>query len=160
MSFPHTVASAFAALTLVSPSVFANFLSQQKTFANVKAAFAAKDSAVRETLRKNGLSERSLRILIVIYKAESQLELYARRAEESRYRRIAAYGICHFSGRPGPKRKKGDRQVPEGFYEINRFNPASRYFLSLGLDYPNVADRRKSTAHDPGGATFSFMATA
>jgi murein L,D-transpeptidase YafK len=139
---------------LASPPVLADFLSQQKTFANVKAALAAKNRVVQEVLRKNGLSDRSLRVLIVIYKAEFQLELYARRADESRYRKIAAYDICHFSGRLGPKRRRGDRQVPEGFYEIDRFNPASRFFLSLGLNYPNAADRRKSTARDPGGDIF------
>jgi murein L,D-transpeptidase YafK len=156
MSFTYAVplAFVFAAFTLASLPVQADFLSRQKTFANVKTAFAAKNRIVQEVLRENGLSERSLRILIVIYKAQSQLELYARSADESRFRKIAAYDICYFSGQPGPKRKRGDRQVPEGFYEIDRFNPASRYFLSLGLNYPNAADRWKSTAHDPGGDIF------
>jgi murein L,D-transpeptidase YafK len=54
----------------------------------------------------------------------------------------------------GPKREEGDYQVPEGFYYIDRFNPASSYYLSLGINYPNLSDRRKSTATNPGGDIF------
>jgi murein L,D-transpeptidase YafK len=33
---------------------------------------------------------------------------------------------------------EGDYQVPEGFYYITEFNPASNYHLSLGINYPNI----------------------
>lgn len=38
------------------------------------------------------------------------------------------------------KKAEGDKQVPEGFYHINRFNPKSKFYLSLGLNYPNAYD--------------------
>ncbi len=41
----------------------------------------------------------------------------------------------------GPKRHENDGQVPEGFYFIDRFNPASNFHLSLGLNYPNASDK-------------------
>ncbi|MBC7451384.1 MAG: hypothetical protein H7259_07840, partial [Cytophagales bacterium] len=50
------------------------------------------------------------------------------------------YSICSASGTSGPKRKQGDNQVPEGVYYIDRFNPASNFHLSLGLNYPNTSD--------------------
>ena len=46
-----------------------------------------------------------------------------------------------YFGQLGPKRHTGDYQVPEGFYEIYRFNPRNNFHLSLGLNYPNTADR-------------------
>ena len=60
---------------------------------------------------------------------------------------MASLPILGLSGAPGPKRREGDLQVPEGFYRIDRFNPRSRFYLSLGLDYPNASDRR--LAPDP-----------
>lgn len=49
------------------------------------------------------------------------------------------------SGGPGPKRRAGDRQVPEGFYEIDGLNPNSLFHLSLRVDYPNAEDRAAAT---------------
>ena len=46
----------------------------------------------------------------------------------------------------GPKRRRGDGQIPEGFYFIDRFNPLSNFYLSLGLNYPNAADRLREKA--------------
>ena len=67
---------------------------------------------------------------------------------------LKTYEICSRSGRLGPKRRQGDRQVPEGFYHVDRFNPASRFHLSLGLDYPNASDRILSDQQHPGGDIF------
>ena len=44
--------------------------------------------------------------------------------------------------------------MPEGFYNIDRFNPSSRFYLSLGLNYPNLADKRKGKSGDWGGDIF------
>jgi hypothetical protein len=40
----------------------------------------------------------------------------------------------------GPKQKQGDRQVPEGIYQITLLNPNSTYHLSMKLNYPNSYD--------------------
>jgi len=39
------------------------------------------------------------------------------------------------------KRRFGDEQVAEGFYELDWFNPQSNFYLSLHVSYPNAADR-------------------
>jgi hypothetical protein len=49
---------------------------------------------------------------------------------------------------------EGDYQVPEGFYAINEFNPKSTYYLSLGINYPNVSDRILSDSARPGSAIY------
>ncbi|MCL2246927.1 MAG: L,D-transpeptidase family protein [Lentimicrobiaceae bacterium] len=131
-----------------------DFLSQQKQYARVKTAVAEKEQSIAENLRKNELSIDNVHVLIVAYKAEKQLEIYAKKKTETTYKLIAVYDICASSGELGPKRRQGDRQVPEGFYKIDRFNPASSFYLSLGINYPNQSDRKKSNASNLGGDIF------
>ncbi len=50
----------------------------------------------------------------------------------------------------GPKRKQGDFQIPEGFYHINAFNAASKFHLSMRLNYPNESDKILSDKKFPG----------
>jgi murein L,D-transpeptidase YafK len=83
------------------------------------------------------------------FKREATLELWARNPQR-RFRLVGSYPILATSGEPGPKRREGDKQVPEGFYEIDRFNPKSNFHLSLGLNYPNAADRVLSDPVQPG----------
>ena len=58
--------------------------------------------------------------------------------------------MCRWSGELGPKIKEGDRQAPEGFYNITpaQMNPNSQFYLSFNLGYPNAYDR----AHGRTGA--------
>jgi murein L,D-transpeptidase YafK len=87
------------------------------------------------------------------FKREATLELWARNPNR-RFRLISTYPILASSGEPGPKRREGDKQVPEGFYEIDRFNPKSNFHLSLGLNYPNASDRVLSDKDQPGSDIF------
>ena len=81
-------------------------------------------------------------VYLRVFKAEGELELWARAdPDNAPFRLVATYPAPCASGRLGPKRREGDRQVPEGFYTVDRFNPRSLFHLSLGLDYPNAADR-------------------
>jgi murein L,D-transpeptidase YafK len=65
---------------------------------------------------------------------------------------IEEHPICAASGLLGPKRRFGDRQVPEGIYEIDYLNPRSAYHLSLRIDYPNASDRVRGDRSALGGA--------
>jgi murein L,D-transpeptidase YafK len=54
----------------------------------------------------------------------------------------------------GDKEFEGDFKTPEGRYTLDRRNPDSEYFLSIGISYPDrddVADARERGL-DPGGA--------
>lgn len=83
------------------------------------------------------------------FKREARLELWARKGTPA-FRLIKTYPITAASGHPGPKRREGDRQVPEGFYEIEHFNAHSKFHLSLGLNYPNESDQLRSDPVNPG----------
>ena len=56
----------------------------------------------------------------------------------------------------GHKERRGDGRTPEGRYHVDRRNPDSSFFLSVGLDYPNAADRAyaRELGVDPGGDIF------
>ena len=56
----------------------------------------------------------------------------------------------------GDKKISGDGKTPEGLYYINRKNPKSRFFLSLGISYPNKRDlaEAKSFGKSAGGDIF------
>lgn len=56
----------------------------------------------------------------------------------------------------GHKQFEGDGRTPEGNYIIDRRNPNSQYHLSIGVSYPNDADRAFAAAQgrSPGGDIF------
>lgn len=56
----------------------------------------------------------------------------------------------------GHKAIEGDGKTPEGAYFIDRKNPNSSFHLSIGISYPNEADRAKARAigESPGGDIF------
>lgn len=85
-----------------------------------------------------GLSYPPLRVILVAFKAEKILHVYAG-DEEMRW--LSAFEICAASGSIGPKLREGDMQVPEGIYSIPYLVPNSRFHLSLRVNYPNAFDR-------------------
>jgi murein L,D-transpeptidase YafK len=132
----------------------ADFVSEQKKYSRVKTAYQEKEENIKSTLKKINLDFNNLNILLVAYKDEQVIDLYAKNKSDINYKKLVTYPICARSGQLGPKRMQGDSQVPEGFYYINKFNPSSSYYLSLGVSYPNEADIKKSKAKDLGGDIF------
>jgi murein L,D-transpeptidase YafK len=81
-------------------------------------------------------------IMIRIFKEESELEVW-KQSRTGKFTLLEEFEICKWSGKLGPKFKEGDRQAPEGFYEITPalMNPNSSYHLAFNLGYPNKYDR-------------------
>lgn len=88
-------------------------------------------------------------IMVRLFKQESELEVW-KKTKSGEYALLETYDICKWSGKLGPKIKEGDRQAPEGFYEVTPglMNPFSSYYLSFNLGFPNKFDR----AHDRTGS--------
>jgi hypothetical protein len=102
---------------------------------------------VRDRLRPNfervGVAWPPARMTLIGLKEEARLEVWVAN-ESGPWKRLRSYPILGQSGGPGPKLREGDRQVPEGFYEIQSLNPNSRFHLSLRLNYPNADDLRRA----------------
>jgi murein L,D-transpeptidase YafK len=81
-------------------------------------------------------------IFVRLYKESSELEIWKQR-DNGDYALLKTYEICKWSGKLGPKIKEGDRQAPEGIYIVGpaQMNPASHYYLSFNIGYPNTYDR-------------------
>lgn len=105
-------------------------------------------------LAKKKIAPERLHLFLRAFKAEQQLEVWIQTPDGSSWQLFKTIPFCKSSGTLGPKRQEGDRQIPEGVYHINRFNPKSKYHLSLGLDYPNPSDRILGDPKEPGSDIF------
>jgi murein L,D-transpeptidase YafK len=81
-------------------------------------------------------------ILVRLFKQEAELEVW-KQDKSGRFALLTTYPICRWSGDLGPKVKEGDRQAPEGFYNITpgQMNPESQFYLAFNMGYPNAYDR-------------------
>lgn len=69
---------------------------------------------------------------------------------------IATYDVALGFSPEGAKLREGDGKTPEGLYRIDRRNDRSKFYLSLGIDYPRPDERAAARAEgrDPGGDIF------
>jgi len=103
-------------------------------------------SRLKPHLAQAGFSALPSELVLVGLKEEQQLEVYARRNGEFVW--LKSYPFTAFSGRLGPKLQEGDRQIPEGIYNIEYLNPNSAYYLSMKISYPNAFDLQKTRFSD------------
>ncbi len=138
-----------------------NVKTQFKTALALSLAAALLTSCVQDTLDVTKLKNKEIRlssktrnqiarlgmrrnapIMVRIFKEEGVLEVWKSKPN-GRYEMVKDYQICAWSGMLGPKKKEGDRQAPEGFYNITPalLNPYSKYYLAFNMGYPNSFDR-------------------
>jgi len=81
-------------------------------------------------------------VLVRIFKQESEIEVW-KRDKSGRFAHLKTWPLCRWSGKLGPKKKIGDRQAPEGFYQVaaSQLNPQSQYYLSFNLGFPNRLEK-------------------
>ncbi len=127
-----------------------SFKSEQLQYPRVRAAYAEKGDLINTLLKDNQLEEGKFSLYLRAFKSEDVIEVWAKAENASKFSLIKTYAVCAKSGVLGPKRKEGDKQVPEGYYHINRFNPSSKFHLSLGINYPNASDKILADRNKPG----------
>jgi murein L,D-transpeptidase YafK len=81
-------------------------------------------------------------MMMRIFKQDSVLEVW-KQTSAGPYALLSTYNICSWSGGLGPKVVEGDRQAPEGFYDITPglLNAKSNYYLAFNTGFPNKFDR-------------------
>ncbi len=79
-------------------------------------------------------------VFIRIIKESRLLELWIQ--HQGSWQVLKTYPIAGMSGTLGPKQQEGDKQAPEGFYDVTpeRMNPKSRFHLAMNIGYPNAYD--------------------
>lgn len=138
-------------LLLMLPQL--SFKDTQLKHIRVKFAYTEKENTVKNYFSHKNLIYPGTHIFLRAFKKEMKLEVWAQSKAQEKYSLLTTYNFCATSGTLGPKRKEGDRQIPEGVYFINHFNPLSNFHLSLGLNYPNRADQILGDKH-PGSAIY------
>jgi murein L,D-transpeptidase YafK len=117
------------------------FQQKQLKFERVKDAFDTKWQNLETLIKSKGFDPQHFRIFIRVFKEEMKTEIWISSSKKGSFSLLKTYEVAKSSGILGPKRAEGDLQVPEGFYFIDRFNPLSNYYLSLGINYPNESDK-------------------
>lgn len=128
-----------------------NFIDYQRSFPRISDAMKRKEDTLMKQFREKKLPWPVKNIYLRSFKYDAQLEVWVKYEDNQPYKLFKTYKVCALAGTLGPKRMQGDYQVPEGFYYINEFNPKSSFHLSLGLNYPNSADRILGDSLQPGG---------
>lgn len=144
----------FILLSGMNNPVPGTFKYDQKKFERVKQAYSQKEHELKTLLAQKGFSYNNFSLLLLACKYERELQVFVRDSGNKKFELLKTYEFCVLSGDLGPKRKEGDGQVPEGLYQISRFNPRSNFHLSLKINYPNASDRILSDKTRPGGEIY------
>jgi murein L,D-transpeptidase YafK len=73
---------------------------------------------------------------ILVYKRERKLELW------QNGKKIQELHIGLGENAEGKKEQEGDKKTPEGEYYVCTKNQYSKFYLSLGVSYPNIEDAK------------------
>jgi murein L,D-transpeptidase YafK len=148
-----TIFSLLLFTSFLFPPNTSTFKEDQLKFSRVSKAFERKENYLKDLLKEKRILS-NYDLFLRAFKKEAILEVWIKNRTDKKFILLKKYPICSSSGRLGPKRKFGDLQVPEGFYQIDRFNPASNFHLSLGINYPNNSDKVLSSSKNLGGDIF------
>lgn len=83
--------------------------------------------------------EDTTEVRLVVDKSTEILTMYDQEGEIARYT-VRALGRNY---QDGDKEMEGDKRTPEGEYYVCYLNGTSKYYLSIGLSYPNIEDANR-----------------
>jgi hypothetical protein len=118
--------------------------------ARVAEAETAKLAVVKGLFATARVAFPPAQILLRGFKKEKRLELWASSKPGATLSHVTTYEVCMMSGDLGPKRQEGDGQVPEGFYTLTEYAPATPFYLAMQVSYPNLSDRILGDKRHPG----------
>lgn len=150
----RTFTMIFLTSILMSMTPPANFFEQQLKFPRVQAANREKGKAISDLLSSKSINTSNFDLFLRAFKKEQKLEVWAKNKSDDTFTLVKTYEFCATTGILGPKRRSGDRQIPEGFYEVDFFNPQSQYLLSFRINYPNKSDLVFADKLNPGDNIF------
>lgn len=125
-------------------SVFASNKKMETIESIIKKTKKQAEKSLKECLEKNDLDFENIEISILAFKTEQILELYGRKESSDKWKLLKTYSFTNSSGILGPKLRNGDKQIPEGIYQMEYLNPNSKYHLSIKVSYPNAFDKEKA----------------
>jgi murein L,D-transpeptidase YafK len=128
----------------------AQILERHLAYGRVKDAKEETDVALKKLFESKGLIYPSKEVFFRAFKKDNLFEMWAKDTKTGQFVLVKSYEICYASGELGPKRRRGDYQVPEGFYYVDYYNPQSSFHLAVRVNYPNDSDKKLSKFKDWG----------
>lgn len=123
-------------------------------FPRVRKAEADHWVDVKTRLALQKIDTNAFDLYLRVFKMEQVVEVWAKSRNETVYKQVENFPVCSSVGTIGPKLRQGDYQIPEGFYLLTEFNPASEFHLSLKINYPNRRDSIVGEKGNLGGMIF------
>lgn len=95
------------------------------------------------------------KIYLLAFKREKIIEVWGSN-KNGPYYHLVSYPLTGSNGKLGTKKREGDRQIPEGIYQLTGLNPNSSFHLSIKIGYPNQEDIKNSrlSKKEMGGDIF------
>lgn len=118
---------------------------EKQTIESIVEKYGSKvEISLKNAFKKTQIDSNDFEMAILAFKKEQILEVVVRKNENESWKLLKMYPFTAFSGKIGPKLKNGDKQIPEGIYQMEYLNPNSKYHLSIKVSYPNAFDKEKA----------------
>ena len=137
----------FLVLYLMKSQIISLFFSskEKQSVESIAKKYGSKvEISLKNAFEKTNIDSTDFEIGILAFKKEQILEVVVRKNETENWKLLKKYPFTAFSGKIGPKLKNGDKQIPEGIYQMEYLNPNSKYHLSIKVSYPNDFDKEKA----------------
>lgn len=120
-------------------------LKEKQTIESIVEKYSSKvEISLKDAFDKINIDSTDFEMGILAFKEEQILEVVVRKNKTENWKLLKMYPFTAFSGKIGPKLKNGDKQIPEGIYQMEYLNPNSKYHLSIKVSYPNAFDKEKA----------------
>lgn len=137
----------FLVLYLMKNQIIGLFFSskEKQSVESIAEKYSSKvEISLKDAFEKINVDSTDFEMGILAFKKEQILEVYIRKNKTENWKLLKKYPFTAFSGKMGPKLKNGDKQIPEGIYQMEYLNPNSKYHLSIKVSYPNAFDKEKA----------------
>lgn len=102
----------------------------------------AVDGLIKEDVtawsREKGLTYPPSAVVLRIFKAERELEIWAKNDGQEKMQLVKTIPVCAMDFGPGPKLKQGDGKTPEGFYFPGFAYGSRHYWMWMRLDKEHI----------------------
>lgn len=137
----------FLVLYLMKSQIIGLFFSskEKQSVESISKKYSSKvEISLKDAFDKINIDSTDFEMGILAFKKEQILEVVVRKNKTENWKLLKMYPFTAFSGKIGPKLKNGDKQIPEGIYQMEYLNPNSKYHLSIKVSYPNAFDKEKA----------------
>lgn len=137
----------FLVLYLMKSQIIGLFFSskEKQSVESIAKKYSSKvEISLKDAFDKINIDSTDFEMGILAFKEEQILEVVVRKNKTENWKLLKMYPFTAFSGKIGPKLKNGDKQIPEGIYQMEYLNPNSKYHLSIKVSYPNAFDKEKA----------------